>query len=42
MIPVVCDVASSKHQMAIAKKVYKEVCAKYGVKRFGQHLWHDD
>jgi len=33
MIPVVCDVEEFKNQAAIVKKVYPEVCAKYGLKK---------
>jgi len=34
MIPVVCDVNEIKHQLEICKQVYKEVCAKFGLKGF--------
>jgi len=33
MIPVVCDVAEFKNQADIVKKVYPEICAKYGLKK---------
>jgi pyruvate,orthophosphate dikinase len=33
MIPVVCDVAEFRHQAQLVKKVYPEVCAKYGLKK---------
>ena len=33
MIPVVCDVAEFKNQADIVKKIYPEVCAKYGLKK---------
>jgi pyruvate,orthophosphate dikinase len=33
MIPVVCDVAEFRNQADIVKKVYPEVCAKYGLKK---------
>ncbi|MCJ7778043.1 MAG: pyruvate, phosphate dikinase, partial [Sedimentisphaerales bacterium] len=33
MIPVVCDVKELSDQLAIAKEVYKEVLAKYGLKK---------
>jgi pyruvate, orthophosphate dikinase len=33
MIPVVCDVAEFKNQADIIKKIYPEVCAKYGLKK---------
>jgi pyruvate,orthophosphate dikinase len=32
MIPVVCDVKELNNQIELAKKVYAEVCAKYGLK----------
>ncbi len=38
MIPVVCDVAELRHQLAIAKKVHDEVCAKYRVKKI-KHMF---
>jgi pyruvate,orthophosphate dikinase len=34
MIPVVCDVNEIKHQLEICKQIYKEVCAKFGLKGF--------
>ena len=33
MIPVVCDVKELEDQFAIAEKIYKEVLAKYGLKK---------
>ncbi len=33
MIPVVCDVKELNDQLAIAKKVYEEVLAKYNAKK---------
>jgi pyruvate,orthophosphate dikinase len=38
MIPVVCDVKELRDQLAIAKKVYKEVLAKYGLKKIRHKL----
>ncbi len=37
MIPVLCDVNELKHQTGIARKVYKEVLTKYGIKKI-KHL----
>ncbi len=37
MIPVVCDVKELADQFAIAEKIYKEVLAKYGLKKI-KHL----
>jgi len=34
MIPVVCDVKELSDQFSIAEKIYKEVLAKYGLKKF--------
>jgi pyruvate,orthophosphate dikinase len=33
MIPVVCDVAEFRNQALLVKKIYPEVCAKYGLKK---------
>jgi len=33
MIPVVCDLNEFRHQAEIVKKVYPEVCQKYGLKK---------
>ncbi len=38
MIPVVCDVKELADQYAIAEKIYKEVLAKYGLKKI-KHLF---
>ena len=38
MIPVVCDVKELTDQLAIAQKIYKEVLAKYGLKKI-KHLF---
>ncbi|MDD5130725.1 MAG: pyruvate, phosphate dikinase [Candidatus Omnitrophica bacterium] len=38
MIPVVCDVKELQDQLAIAQKIYKEVLAKYGLKKI-KHLF---
>jgi pyruvate,orthophosphate dikinase len=38
MIPVVCDVKELRDQLAIAKEVYKEVLAKYGLKKIRHKL----
>ncbi|MEW6170195.1 MAG: pyruvate, phosphate dikinase [Candidatus Omnitrophota bacterium] len=38
MIPVVCDVKELNDQMAIFKKVYSEVLAKYGLKKI-EHMF---
>ncbi|MDD5501390.1 MAG: PEP-utilizing enzyme, partial [Candidatus Omnitrophica bacterium] len=38
MIPVVCDVKELEDQLAIAKQIYKEVLAKYGLKSI-KHLF---
>jgi pyruvate,orthophosphate dikinase len=38
MIPVVCDVKELDDQLAIAQKIYKEVLAKYGLKKI-KHLF---
>ena len=38
MIPVVCDVKELTDQLAIAKKIYEEVLAKYGLKKI-KHLF---
>jgi pyruvate,orthophosphate dikinase len=38
MIPVVCDVKELDDQLAIAKTIYKEVLAKYGLKKI-KHLF---
>jgi pyruvate,orthophosphate dikinase len=38
MIPVVCDVKELENQLAIAKQIYKEVLAKYGLKKI-KHLF---
>ncbi|MCG2714653.1 MAG: pyruvate, phosphate dikinase, partial [Candidatus Omnitrophica bacterium] len=38
MIPVVCDVKELEDQLVIAKQIYKEVLAKYGLKKI-KHLF---
>ncbi|TAM39054.1 pyruvate, phosphate dikinase [bacterium] len=38
MIPVVCDVKELEDQFAIAERIYKEVLAKYGLKKL-KHLF---
>jgi len=38
MIPVVCDVKELEDQLAIAERIYKEVLAKYGLKKL-KHLF---
>ena len=38
MIPVVCDVKELNDQLAIAKKVYQEVLAKYNIKKI-KHMF---
>ncbi|MFH1369892.1 MAG: pyruvate, phosphate dikinase [Planctomycetota bacterium] len=38
MIPVVCDVKELKNQLDMAKEVYKQVCAKTGVKKIRHKL----
>ena len=38
MIPVVCDVKELGDQLAIAQKIYKEVLAKYGLKKI-KHMF---
>jgi pyruvate,orthophosphate dikinase len=38
MVPVVCDVNELKHQLEIAKQVYKEVLAKFGLKKI-KHMF---
>jgi len=38
MIPVVCDVKELKDQLTLARQVYKEVLAKYGLKKIRHKL----
>jgi len=38
MVPVVCDVKELNDQLAIAKKIYQEVLAKYGLKKI-KHMF---
>jgi pyruvate,orthophosphate dikinase len=38
MIPVVCDVKELRDQLALARQVYKEVLAKYGLKKIRHKL----
>jgi len=38
MVPVVCDVKELRDQLALARQVYKEVLAKYGLKKIRHKL----